>query len=94
MPASSWKGTAAPHMGPIPISAEEFQNEASSLNLLDRLGFPLHPREVLEIDDGLQPYFFCLDDELRLHCIHFRKEDGTRNTLTGFSAKEVAQWRE
>ena len=81
-------------MGPIPISAEEFQNEVSFLNLPDRLGFPLRPREVLEIDDGLQPYFFYLDDELRLHCIHFRKEDGTRNTLTGFSAKEVAQWRE
>ena len=57
------------------ISAEEFQNEVSFLNLSDRLGFPLHPREVLEIDDGLHPYFFYLDDELRLHCIHFRKED-------------------
>lgn len=76
------------------ISAEEFQNEVSFLNLSDRLGFPLHPREVLEIDDGLHPYFFYLDDELRLHCIHFRKEDCGRNTLTGFSAKEVAQWHE
>ena len=66
----------------------------SFLNLSDRLGFPLHPWEVLEIDDGLHPYFFYLDDELRLHCIHFRKEDCGRNTLTGFSAKEVAQWRE
>ena len=45
------------------ISAEEFQNEVSFLNLSDRLGFPLHPREVLEIDDGLHPYFFYLDDE-------------------------------
>ena len=76
------------------ISAEEFQNEVCFLNLSDRLGFPLHPWEVLEIDDGLYPYFFYLDDKLRLHCIHFRKEDCGRNTLTGFSATEVAQWRE
>ena len=76
------------------ISAEEIQNEVSGLNLSERLGFPLRPREVLEIDDGLHPYFFHLDDELRLHCIPFRKEDCSRNTLTGFSAKEVVQWRE
>lgn len=76
------------------ISAEEFQNEVCFLNLSDRLGFPLHPWEVLEIDDGLYPYFFYLDDKLRLHFIHFRKEDCGRNTLTGFSATEVAQWRE
>lgn len=76
------------------ITAEEFQKEISFLNLSDRLGFTLHPHEVLEIDDGLHPYFFYLDDELRLRCIHFRKEDCSRNTLTGFSAEEVAQWRE
>ena len=76
------------------ISAEEFQNEVCFLNLSDRLGFPLHPWEVLEIDDGLYPYFFYLDDKLRLHCIHFRKEDCGGNTLPGFSATEVAQWRE
>lgn len=78
----------------VDISAKEFQNEVSFLNLPDRLGFPLRPREVLEIDDGLHPYFFHLDDELCLHCIPFRKEDCSRNTLTGFSAKEVVQWRE
>lgn len=76
------------------ISAGEIQNEVSCLNLSERLGVPLHPCEVLEIDDGLHPYFFHLDDELRLHCIHFRKKDCSRNTLTGFSAEEVAQWRE
>ena len=78
----------------VDISAKEFQNEVSFLNLPDGLGFPLRPREVLEIDDGLHPYFFHLDDELCLHCIPFRKEDCSRNTLTGFSAKEVVQWRE
>lgn len=78
----------------VDITAAEFQKEISILNLSERLGFSLHHDEVLELDDGLHPYFFHLDDELRLHCIHFRKEDCSRNTLTGFSAEEVAQWRE
>lgn len=79
---------------PTSISAAEFQNEVSFLNLSNRLGFSLQPREVLEFDDGLHPYFFHLDDELRLHCIHFHKEACQKNTLTCFSAREVAQWRE
>ena len=46
------------------------------------------------IEAGVVGYFFHLDDELRLHCIHFHKEACQKNTLTGFSAREVAQWRE
>lgn len=78
----------------VDITAAEFQKEISILNLSERLGFSPHHDEVLELADGLHPYFFHLDDELRLHCIHFRKEDCSRNTLTGFSAEEAAQWRE
>jgi len=73
--------------GHISMTAAEFQREVKGRFLSDILGFLPMTGEVIEINDGLKPWFFLVKERGVALLTHFDRDTALRNPYE--EAKEV-----
>lgn len=67
--------------GSTTLTALNLEDWEGSETLERFLGTPVHSEEIVEIDDGLTPYFFYVRDTFALCCIPFDGEKARQNRL-------------
>lgn len=63
------------------LTARELESWESSGTLEQLLGTPVTAEEIIEIDDGLTPYFFYVQNAYTVWCIPFDGEKARQNKL-------------
>lgn len=63
------------------LTARELESLESSGTLEQLLGTPVTAEEIIEIDDGLTPYFFYVQNAYTVWCIPFDGEKARQNKL-------------
>lgn len=72
---------AVRHAGHTPLSAAEFIEQTSERQIKDILDTPVRVDEIIEIDDGIKPYYFHLTDITAVEVIYFDGDKARQNTL-------------
>lgn len=68
--------------GTTDLTASQFQRELRERSVHEILGIVVHTEEVVEIDDGLNPYCFYFSGERFMpYVIYFKGERARENTL-------------
>lgn len=67
--------------GTISRAARELDNWEGSGSLEQFLGIPVHAEEIVEIDDGLNSYYFYIQNIFTVYCISFDGEKARQNKL-------------
>ena len=67
--------------GKTEMTAYQFQKLVKQQRPSELLGLPLHTNEIVEIDDGLEPYCFYLVDRSTARCVYFSGEKARENQL-------------
>lgn len=70
---------ALKHEGYINMTASEFQREAKVRSLSSILGFLPMANEIIEIDDGLKPWFFLVKEQRVTLLTHFDRDAALQN---------------
>lgn len=69
--------------GVVELSAEAFWEQLEENPPSKLLGVTVHNGGIIEIDDGVKPYFFHVKSMGVAHLPYFRAEDARRNTYQG-----------
>ncbi|RFZ77590.1 hypothetical protein DS742_17395 [Lacrimispora amygdalina] len=67
--------------GTIERTAPELKKWKGPGNLEQFLGIPIHAEEIVEIDDGLNPYYFFVQNPYTVCPIAFEGETARQNKL-------------
>lgn len=68
--------------GTTELTAAQFQEELQGKDVSDLLKVPAHENEVVEIDDGLTPYYFFFSpNQWRPYVVRFNGERARQNKL-------------
>ena len=67
--------------GHTALSPSSFQEMAEQQSPSEILGMKLHSKEVIEIDDGITPYYFYLVESFAVQCISFDGKSARQNQL-------------
>lgn len=68
--------------GTIELTASQFQQELHEHSVNEVLGINVRTDEIVEIDDGLMPYYFFFSAKrIMPHVIYFRGEKARENKL-------------
>ena len=70
---------ALKHEGYINMTAAEFQRDAKVRSLSSILGFLPMANEIIEIDDGLKPWFFLVKEQRVTLLTHFDRDAALQN---------------
>lgn len=69
--------------GHTTLSARDFWEEVKFESPSKVLGIPVHDGEVIEVDDGLRPYFFHYEDWIVKVLTYFQSEKARANQYEG-----------
>lgn len=69
--------------GPTQLTAWELDDWECTGDLSRFIGSPIHAKEIVEIDDGLAPYYFYVKNAYEICCIPFNGEKARQNKLEG-----------
>lgn len=66
---------------PTQLTARELDDWEYTGDLSRFIGSPIHAKEIVEIDDGLTPYYFYVKNAYKICCIPFDGKKARQNRL-------------
>lgn len=70
--------------GTTPMTASEFHKQSESSSPAALLGLPIQSGEIIEINDGLEPYYFYMEIPHHIYTIRFDGEKARKNKLEDY----------